>query len=155
MRSSHACAIKMHPTDVFVYTRYLQCSTVYEYRLARQAIWVVHVILTDSNECGCVTVQDIFEGGVNFLQLKRALVCGGNSRAGSAIFWCTLYDTVCSWPVVQCKKDQWVVVKQSLWESGFQQNRTWNNWCSLWLWMVDTMFRNWCIMPSYQWIRRK
>ena len=42
----------------------------------------MHVILTDSNECGCVTMQDKFEGGVNFLQLKRAFVCGGNSRAG-------------------------------------------------------------------------
>ena len=28
-----------------------------------------------SNECGCVSVRELFEGGVNFLQLKRVLVC--------------------------------------------------------------------------------
>ena len=51
-------------------TRYIQCSTVREYRPARQVIWVVQGVLAASNECGCVTVQELFEGGVNFLQLK-------------------------------------------------------------------------------------
>ena len=70
-------------------------------------------------------MQELFEGVVNFLQLKHALVYRVNSRVGrnrnteyvpeSVVdvqsFGAQLYDTVCSWPVVQCKKDQWVVVK--------------------------------------------
>ena len=37
-----------------------------------------------SIRCDCVTVWELFEGGGNFLQLKRVLVCGVNSesRAG-------------------------------------------------------------------------
>ena len=55
-------------------TSYIQCNTVHEYRPARQAIRAVHVILVASNECGCVTVQELFDGRVNFLQLKHALI---------------------------------------------------------------------------------
>ena len=40
-------------------TRYVQCSTEREYRLARQAIWVVQVVLVASNECGWVTVWEL------------------------------------------------------------------------------------------------
>ena len=29
--------------------------------------------LVASDECGCVTVWELFEGDINFLQLKRAL----------------------------------------------------------------------------------
>ena len=51
-----------------------------EYRPARQVIQVIQVVLVTSNECGCVT--ELFEGGVNFFQLKRAVACVINSRAG-------------------------------------------------------------------------
>ena len=44
------------------------------------------------------------------------------------------------------KKDQWVVVKTQATAEWFQQNRTGNNWCSVWLWMVDTMFTNFAIL---------
>ena len=57
VHSSRACTIEMHTTDVFLqhkYYRYVQCSTVREYRPARQAFWVVQVVLVASNECGCV-----------------------------------------------------------------------------------------------------
>ena len=63
-------------------TRYIQCSTVHEYRPARQAIWVIQVVLIASHECSCVTMLELFEGRVNFLQLKWALACGVNSRVG-------------------------------------------------------------------------
>ena len=65
--------------------KYVQCSIEREYRPARQAICVVQVALVTSDECSRVTVREVFESGVNFLQLKRALACGVNSRAGQLI----------------------------------------------------------------------
>ena len=61
MRSSRGCAIEMHTTDV----------TVLEYRLDRQVIWFVQVVLVASNECGCVIMWELFEGGVNFFSLDE------------------------------------------------------------------------------------
>ena len=71
---SCTCAIEMHDlTSLYsTNTRYVQYSKVREYRLARQAIWVVQVVHVASDECGCVTVRELIQG---FFQLKRALVC--------------------------------------------------------------------------------
>ena len=56
-----SCAMSLFGTN----TRYGHCSTVREYRSARQVIWVVQVVLVASNdECGSVTVWEVFEGGV-------------------------------------------------------------------------------------------
>ena len=66
----------LHSTN----TRYVQCSTACEYRPARQAIRVVQVVLVARNEYGCVTMQELFKGGVNFLQLLWALAFRVNSK---------------------------------------------------------------------------
>ena len=76
-RSKCTQLTSLHRTN----TRYMHCSTVRQYRPARQAIWVVQVTLVARNECGCVTVRELFEGGVNFLQLKRVFACEVNSWA--------------------------------------------------------------------------
>ena len=64
-------------------TRYVQCSKVHEYRPARQAIWVVQIVLVASDRCGCVTMRELIKG---FLQLKCALVCGvkGGKKSGNS-----------------------------------------------------------------------
>ena len=74
----HAPLKCMQLTSLYgINTRYVQCSTVHEYIPTRQAIWVVQVVLITSNECGCVTMQELFGGGgVIFFNSRK------HSRAG-------------------------------------------------------------------------
>ena len=60
VRSNRACAIEIHMTDIFVRHKYYRYyGAVREYRPARQAIWVVQVVLVASSECGCRTVRSL------------------------------------------------------------------------------------------------
>ena len=60
----HVCNQNAHDWRLFMAQILCTYSTVREYRPARQAIWVIQVILVPSNECGCVTVWELFEGRV-------------------------------------------------------------------------------------------
>ena len=46
-----------------------------------QQVYKISFMTDPSAECGCASVQELFEGGVNILQLKRVLACNVNSKA--------------------------------------------------------------------------